>query len=183
MSPRATSSVIGVVLLIGIVVITGGVFGVFALDFWDDLNDPAPNVAESSGEFELEPDYPDNQIVRITHIAGEVVAVEEIEIIVRASGPDADLPKETRLIDLPASGSSLNSENIQGDLVEQGSGRDQVIDGDDGVVWSSGDTIQFRIKTGEADFREGESPAADELEVVIVHTPSDTIISEETFSP
>jgi len=53
----------------------------------------------------------------------------------------------------------------------------------DGInVWSAGQTITFRINTSTADFREGETPDADELEVVIVHTPSGSIISQNTFT-
>jgi len=71
-------------------------------------------------------------------------------------------------------------------LVGEGSGRDKIIDGNDGVVWSPGDTIQFRVNVGAADFREpplGNNPNADELEVNIIHTPSGTIISRNVFTP
>jgi hypothetical protein len=60
--------------------------------------------------------------------------------------------------------------------------RNKVIIADDGVnVWSAGDTIQFRINTGAADFSDGGN--ADTLEVTIVHTPSNSILSEHTFTP
>ena len=182
MADRGVSPVIGVILVVAVVVILAAIVSVFAFGFVSDINEPAPNVADT-GEFEVENEPSGDQTVRIRHSGGESVSVEELEIIVRASGPGDSLPKETRLVALPASGSSLNDKNIRGDLVFEGSGNDQVIDGDPGVTWSSGDTIQFQIKLTEADFREGGSPKADELEVIIIHTPSGAIISEQTFTP
>ena len=183
---RGVSSVIGVILMVAVVVILAAIVSVAAFGFVSDINEPAPNVADNGGFVIDSSGFFDAQLVQITHIAGDDVSVEEIEIVVRASGPGDSLPKETRLVALPASGSSLNDKNIRGDLVAQGSGNDQVIDGDPGVTWSSGDTIQFEIKLTEADFRDPPTNAdaeADELEVVIVHTPSGAIISQNTFTP
>ena len=53
----------------------------------------------------------------------------------------------------------------------------------DSNVWAAGDTVTFRINTGEADFRDGEDPEADKLEVTIIHTESNAILSENTFTP
>ena len=59
---------------------------------------------------------------------------------------------------------------------------DQIIVVDDSNIWSPSDTIQFRLNSGDegVDFSDGD---ADELEVVIVHKPSNAIISEHTFRP
>lgn len=65
---------------------------------------------------------------------------------------------------------------------EPDSTKNSVITSDGIDVWSAGQTITFRINTGTADFRKGETPDADEVEVVIVHTPSGTIISQNTFT-
>jgi flagellin-like protein len=188
---RGVSSVIGVILMVAVVVILAAIVSVAAFGFVSDINEPAPNVADTTGEFELETDaFQSNQIVRIIHRGGDSVAVEEIEIIVRASGPGVDT--EARLVDLPAEDWSIDSNNVQGDkdLIDSTSRspggskiQNQVIVSADSNVWSAGDTIQFRIKTGIADFRPGEDPDADELEVLIVHTPSNAIISEHTFTP
>ena len=120
------------------------------------------------------------------HVAGDSVPVEEIEIIVRASGPDVDT--EARLVDLPSDqfGNRIEDENIEAndDLIEQGFGSPSSgLLEDDPDQWSAGDTLSFAIGVGEADFREGESPEADTLEVIIVHTPSNSILSEHTFTP
>lgn len=177
--------------MVAIVVILAAVLSVIVLDFSEDLDDPAPNVEDTTGEFELKTEaFQSNQIVRITHIAGDNIPVEEMEIIVQVSGPDVNT--QVRLVDLPAEDWSIDSSNMQGDkdLIDSTSRtpsgakiQNQVIVSADSNVWSAGDTIQFRIKTGTADFREGEDPDADELEVIIVHAPSNTIISENTFRP
>lgn len=184
---RGVSSVISVILMVATVVILAATVSVFALDFGERINQPAPNVVDTTGEFVIdEPSAFNNQIVRITHRGGDSVAVEKIEIVVRASGPDVNT--KARLVNLPsASSSRLLNENINknDDLIDQGFGSAELIV-DDGVdSWSAGTTIEFRINTGEngADFREGESPDADELEVIIIHTPSNAIISENTFTP
>jgi hypothetical protein len=103
------------------------------------------------------------------------------------------------LVDLPGDGfftRSLDDSNIDGDddLISGGFQSARIIVVDDSNTWSAGDTIQFEINVGSdgfdegADFRdppdlENDDAEADKLEVIIVHTPSDTIISEHTFRP
>jgi FlaG/FlaF family flagellin (archaellin) len=171
-----------------VAIILAASIGAFGLGFGEETREPAPNVAETTGEF-----VPgaDEQVVRITHVAGDNVPIEEIEIIVRASGPGDDLPLEARLVDLPGDGffsNKIADSNIEGDdFIEQGSQSppDQIIVVEDSNVWGASDTIQFTIAV-DADFR---SPPmdfdneADTLEVVIVHTPSNAIIFEDTFTP
>jgi len=182
---RAVTPVISTILMVAIVVILAATISVFFLGIAEDINQPAPNVADTTGEFEA---GADQQFVRITHIAGESVSVENIEIIVRASGPGNGLPTEARLVNLPGDGfftGSLDDSNIEGndDLIGQGFQSTKIIVVDDSNTWSTGKTIQLQINTGTADFREGKSPEADEIEVIIVHTPSSAIISEHTFRP
>ena len=169
-----------------IVVILSATASVFFLGLAEGVNEPAPNVADTNGKFVVDdPDARDNQIVRITHIAGEGVAVEEIEIIVRATGPS--LGTTARLVDLPVDDTTVDSKNIEGntDLIDKGLAVQTIQEGDSNV-WSVGRTIEFRVSTGEADFRIDENntgPEADKLELIIVHTPSNAIISEHTFRP
>lgn len=179
--------------MVAVVVVLAATISVFVLGFTEDLDDPPPNVAQTSGEF-----VPgaDEQEVRVTHLAGDDVRVENIEIIVKASGPSLDAG--TRLVNLPSDGSDIDSDNVQGDsLVSEGFGDpgpadpNQVIVEDfpaDDNVWNVGETIQFEVNVVEADFREPPDrtgPAADELEVVIVYTngESSAILFEETFRP
>jgi FlaG/FlaF family flagellin (archaellin) len=178
--------------MVAIAVILTATISIFVLGFTEDLNDTAPVVGQTSGEF-----VPgaDEQEVLITHVAGDSVAVENMEIVVRATGPDVD--SETRLVNLPAEGSDIDSVNIEGDtgIISEGPGEsgpsdpNQVIIEDyptDDDLWAAGETIQFEINVGGADFRESPNgPVADELEVTIVYTDTDStaILFEDTFRP
>jgi FlaG/FlaF family flagellin (archaellin) len=184
--------------MVAIVVILAAVISIFAFGFAENFSEPAPTVGDTTGEF-----VPgaDEQIVRISHIAGDSVPVEEIEIIVRASGPGDDLPLEARLVNLPSDGyqTSIDSNDIQGDnFIDDsrglfGTDPDQIIIAEDSNTWSAGRTIEFGINVGGggdigADFRDppdlkNDDGEADTLEVVIVHTPSNSILSEHTFTP
>jgi FlaG/FlaF family flagellin (archaellin) len=163
--------------MVAIVVILAATISVIVLDFTEDLDDPAPNVADTTGEFVIDdPEWRDTQFVLITHRAGESVAVEDIEIVVRVdASDDDDFPKEARLVDFPDP-----DENDPDNIIDSG-------ESDIGFdTWRAGQTIEFRINTGTADFRIDENntgPEADELEVLIVHTPSNSILSEHTFNP
>jgi len=173
---KGVSSVISVILMVAIVVILAATSSVFILDFDERITEPAPNIADTTGEFVIEdPDVFANQFVRITHRGGDSVAVGTIEIIVRVdTSDDDDFPKEARLIGLP-------------DPDERG---DNLVDSNRINVgfetWAAGRTIEFRINTSEADFRVDKNntgPEADTLEVIIVHRPSNAIISEHAFTP
>ena len=193
---RAVSSVIATTLMVAIVVLLAAAISVSFLDVTEDLREPAPNVADTTGEFDVGADgFQSNQIVRITHLAGDSVDIKEIKIIVRASGPGSNLPKEARLVNLPSDGSDISEKNIDGQsgLIDKtsnpigGAGPPNLlITSQDSDVWSAGKTIQFRIPTGGADFRDppvDSDNEADTLEVVIVHTPSNSVLSEHTFTP
>ncbi|ELZ33239.1 type IV pilin [Halorubrum tebenquichense] len=185
---RAVTPVVSTILMVAIVIILAATVSVFFFYVADDINEPAPNVADTTGEFTVTPPGEragNKQIVRITHIAGEGVPLDEMEIIVRASGNNMD-DTQVRLVNLPPSDTTFDDESYEGneDLV---SGRG-VTDGvlfDDSSTWTAGQSIIFRIPvTDGADFREDPNgPDADELEVIIVHTPSNAIISENTFRP
>jgi FlaG/FlaF family flagellin (archaellin) len=179
--------------MVAIVVLLAATVSVFFFDVTEDINQPAPVVGQTSGEFEAGGDF-DQQIVRITHVAGDGVNVENIEIIVRASGPGDSLPAEARLVNLPSDGfqETIDDSNIRGDeLIDTSSGSfgrppPQIIIREDSNTWSAGKTINFRIKVSGADFRDsakGTDEEAEKLEVVIIHTPSNSILSEYTFSP
>lgn len=166
--------------MIAITVILAATISVLVLDVGEDIQNPGPNVAESSGEFIAGSDG-DKQVVRITHIAGDTVNVENIEIIVRA--PDCN--QQVRLVDLPGDGSfsyTLADENLDGDdFISQGSAADNQgpIYVDEDNQWTAGETISFRITVGECDFRE---PEVKQLEVSIIHIESNKILIEEKFS-
>lgn len=96
------------------VIVFAATTSVFLLGVTEDINESAPNVADTTGEFELETDaFQSNQAVRIAHVAGDAVFVDEMEIVVRASGPEVNT--KVRLIDLPARDWSIDSNRMQGD--------------------------------------------------------------------
>lgn len=175
---RGLSSVIGVILMVAVTVIIAAVAGVVALGFVADVQEPAPNVAETSGEF-VAGASSDKQIVKISHIGGDDVPVEDIEIIVEA--PDCDT--EARLVDLPTDGRtarSIDDADIRGDesLISEGYKTARIIVVEDSNVWSVGDTIEFRVATGGCDFRD---PNNERLEVTVVHLDSEAILFEDVF--
>lgn len=191
---RGASSVISVILMVAVVAILAATVSVFVFDFGERINQPAPNVADTTGEFVIDdPDPDNNQLVRITHLGGDSVAVEKIEVVIRVSGPDVDT--EARLINLPAERSDLDQVNIEGDasIIDKSFGKsgpshpNQVIVEDfptDNNIWNAGETIQFRVNTGAADFSKPPSyDNADKLKIIIIHTPSNAIISEHIFTP
>jgi FlaG/FlaF family flagellin (archaellin) len=176
--------------MVAVVVIISATVSTSVLGIGATLDEPAPNVAETTGAFE--PGASEQEVL-VTHVAGDNVRVENIEIVVRASGPGVDT--EARLVNLPAGTSDIDDVNIDGDdsIISEGFGEsgpsypNQVIIEDfpaDNNIWEAGETIQFEINVGGADFREPPSgPDADTLEVVVVHTPSGSTISEHTFTP
>ncbi len=181
---RAVTPVIAIILMVAVLFVLAAAISVSFFGVAEDINEPAPNVADTKGEFEIEGDWRGTQIVQITHVAGDNIAVGQVEIAVQASGPDVD--SEARLVNLPAESTTFDSENLEDsdNLIDDGNvNRNNIIIDDDSNVWAAGDTITFRINTGEADFRDGEDPEADKLEVTIIHTESNTILSENTFTP
>lgn len=186
---RGVTPVISTILIVAIVVVLAATVSVSFFAITEDINQPAPAVGDTTGVFEAGGDL-DQQVVQITQIAGKDISVEEIEIVVRASGPTLDT--EARLVDLPTDSyfsTAIDSSNIRGDdsiIDTRSSAPNKVIVPADSNTWGVSDTIQFRISVGGADFRDaaqGDSNEANTLEVIIVHTPSDAIISENTFTP
>lgn len=166
--------------MLAITVILAATISVVVLDVGEDIQNPGPTVAESSGEFIAGSDG-DEQVVRITHIAGDTVNVKNIEIIVRA--PDCN--KQVRLVDLPGDGFysyTLADENLDGDdFISQGFNADNQgpIYVDEDNQWTAGETISFRITVGECDF---QKPEVEQLEVSIIHIESNKILIEQKFS-
>ena len=94
---RAVTPVISTILVVAIVVILAATVSVAFLGITENLTEPAPIVGDTTGE--LIPGGGENeQVVQITHVAGDSIAVEEIEIIVRVSGSGSEFPKEARLV-------------------------------------------------------------------------------------
>jgi len=172
---RALTSALGNVLMVFTVILLAGSIYLFAAGIGDDLREPAPQLAETSGEF-IAGGERDQQIVQIEHIGGEEVALEDLEIIVEAP----DCGTEARLVELPSDGSSLSDSNIEGDsdLIDERSGTTSLAD--DGIeAFAVGETIEFRVNVEGCDFRESGNS---QLEVDIIHTESDAIVTSEQLT-
>lgn len=177
----AVSSVLAVILMVGVAVVIAVPVVVLGFGFVEDIPDSNPNVGRSTGEFVAGSSGTD-QVVRITHIAGDSIRVENIEILVFAR----DCNTQARLVDLPGDGYfsyTLSDDNIEGntDLISQGFDADNQgpIYVEEDPVWDPGETISFRVAVSGCDFRLAENS---ELEVLIVHTDTGSVLIEETFS-
>jgi flagellin-like protein len=172
-SRRGVSSVVGVILVVALVVILAGVVGTYGLGFVEDLRNPAPNVAESEGELLSDAeDWRDAQIVRLEHVAGDSVRVTDIEIVVEATA----CSKRSRIVNLPTN--TLYSDNFEGDDIFSGkSPYEGELRKDADGTWTAGETIRFRLASGECEIDPGET-----LTIRIVHVPSNSIIVETTLT-
>ncbi|WP_158855471.1 type IV pilin [Halorhabdus sp. CUG00001] len=174
-SSRAATPVVGNILLVAIVVVLAATASTFALGVAEDGAQPGPIVGQSSGE--LVSDQPtgtrDDQIVRLTHVAGDDLTVSELEIVVDAT--DA-CGKRSRIVNLPTN--TLGSTNYDGDNIfdyysPDGGELDTSADG----TWSAGETATFRIKSGGCQLNSGET-----ITVRVVHTPTNAVVIERTLS-
>jgi flagellin-like protein len=177
---RAVSPLISNVLLVAIVVVLGATMSVLALGVTDERNRPGPVIGESSGELVGDEAGSDDQIVRITHVAGDPVEVSEMEIVVRACG------KTTRIVNLPAPTNRTRSTptyfpfdegNFQGNqnLLSQGTVGQSwdagVLHEDTNDTFTSGLSFEFRITNGACSL-----DAGDEVAVQVVHRPTNTVM-------
>jgi flagellin-like protein len=184
-SDRAVAPVIGHILLVAVVVIIATTVAVFGFGFVDDMPQPAPNVADSSGEF-VPQDGNDGGIVRIEHLGGDEVPVKEMEIVVKAEcGSET---KQGRIVNLPAGdGNNIDDDQIEGDnIIDQSYLKtiDNSVEGVDGggallhnKQYSVGESIIFRIPDSKCSLTSGASVTVD-----VVHTPSQSVIISEELT-
>jgi flagellin-like protein len=182
---RAVSPVISTVLLVAVVVILVATMSTFTLLFTEEVNDPAPVIGQSSGEF-VGGTGDGDQIIRITHLAGESVPVSEMEIVVDA--PQCN-PETARIVDLPLElyqgytdhveyGSALVDTRPPGFQNETDFG---VLDADRKNTFDAGSYFEFRINAGEC--RNGNGfENGDTVTVRVVHTPTDAVVIEEELT-
>lgn len=188
---RAVAPVVSTILMVAIAVILGAVIATFVLDIGEDVEDPSPTISKSSGEFRSGTGL-DQQIIRITHVAGDPVDVSELEVVVDPR--DADGCETTgRLVDLPSTtvffgSNSFGDENLAKDDAND-SPISKTADSDLGVlhatnenVFEAGSYMEFRIVSDTS--RGGcEIQPDDEVRVDIVHVPTNAVIATEHISP
>ena len=180
---RAVSAVISVILLAAVTVVLAAVLSVATLDLAERLDDTAPVIGQSEGEFAAQNGF-DGGIVRITHVAGAVVRVSEIEVAVSAECSGDGTDKHGRLVNLPAkSGDRPQDDNIEGDDIfdeSTGSLTERGADDTGALVtdeFRPGDVIVFRIADGDCDLRSGDT-----VTVRVVHTPSNAVIIRQQLT-
>jgi FlaG/FlaF family flagellin (archaellin) len=171
------SPVVSTVLLVAVVVILASTVSVVTFGLTSQVDEPAPVVAQSSGQLVRDVSGGADQIVNVTHEAGDTIQVEHIEVAVDAS--DA-CGKRGRLVDLPdeavgrPSPDQIEGDDIFDDYSPDGGALDPTT-GD--TEFSAGDTIRFRLTSGECPLAEG-----DRITVRIVHLPSGAVVIEKTLT-
>lgn len=177
---RAVTPVVGVVILVALTVVLAAMVSAAALAYADELADPAPTVARSSGEYDRYATgggrYTE-QVVRITHEAGDTLTVANLELVVDACG------RTGRLVNLPVDGDDPRpaTRYVRGEDVFDNSygaieGPIGTGDVDDDGEWSAGETTQFRLATGECALESGDS-----ITVRVVHTPTGSVLIAESI--
>lgn len=172
-SDRAVSPVISVILMVAVTVILAAVIATFVLGLGEDVQDPGPNVGQTSGELESNAGGNNNGVVRIWHEAGAVVDTADMEVVVDAT--DA-CDKRGRLVNLPVDETNgIESTNVDGaDIFDQRPMGLHPLDSHGALErakFLAGDRIQFRIPSGKCSISEN-----DEVVVRIVHTPTNAVI-------
>ncbi|WP_267161509.1 type IV pilin N-terminal domain-containing protein [Halovenus salina] len=187
---------ISTILLVATVVIIAATISVFVLGFGENVQEPGPVVGQSTAE--LEPvNGSSGGIITVTHVAGDQVEVENMEVIVDAS--DA-CGKRTRVVNLPASfsgqyypGNQLDESNFEGNenLLAEGflpqfnqekwDARLLMDTANDPTTientFSAGNSFQLRIAKGGCNL-----DAADKVSISVVHTQSNSIILDKELT-
>lgn len=189
---RAVAPVISTILLVAIAVILAATISVLVLDFGEEIQDPAPKIGQSSGEF-VKQDGFEGGIIRIEHIAGDSVPVEEIEVAVDAT----DACGETaRVQNLPA----FNNDTPYSNPDAFSFGDDNLVRGSNSIIskgstplfqkWDAGvlhkDTDNTFDAGSEFEFRIGKGACqlnnGDKITVRVVHVPSNAVIIKQELT-
>ncbi|WP_158599152.1 type IV pilin [Methanohalophilus sp. RSK] len=178
---KAISPVVGIMLMIAITIVLGVTLIFFATAF--EMQEPAPFVAHSSGELVRKGGadvQKTDQRVYLYHEGGDPIDVSDIEIVVSFDKND----KVGTLHNFPIEGDDPNptSEYVSGDDVFDNShnsieGSIGTGDVDDDGMWSTGEYVMFRISNTAVSLNSG-----DIVYVKIIHTPTNTVIMEETLT-
>lgn len=185
---RGVSPVISVILMAAVVVVLAATISVFVLGFGEQIQDPSPSVAQSSGEF-VEQNGTSGAIVRIQHLAGDPVSVDNLEIAVDAT--DA-CGKRARIVNLPGPEPPRTATTptyfpfddnnfVRGaeSFISEGTVEQQwnagVLHKETSSRFDAGSFFEFRIISTKCAVTQGE-----QITVRVIHLPSDaTIIKQE----
>lgn len=177
---RAVTSVVSTVLLVAVVVVLAATISVYTLGATEEIRSPPPAVSDSSAEYLTGSLSCDDDIVKLTHRAGDPVDLSETRTIVRL--PDSDR-KEATITGFPTDGSTLDnqtdvddphnilSDNCVGGEADGGSGGSG--------RWAVGDSFSFKLNSGGGT---GDINAGDTIEVIVVHDPSDAVVVRHSIA-
>jgi len=182
---RGVTPVVGTIFAVAIVVILASIAGAYFIGLTDMINEPAPVVAQSTGELSPNVDedgnaLPDGGIVRIEHLGGDSIDAANIEVIVDTGD---SCGQSGRIINLPSDFTGFAAVEGYGD--ENFEENPSIFSKSDypktwspGVLhesnsntFSSGSQFEFRINKGDCELQRN-----DKITVRIVHLPSDASI-------
>ena len=161
---RGVSPVIGVILMVAITVILAAVIGTFVLGLGDNLQQ-APQAqinAEDASDGSPVTGGSSADVLDIKHRGGDSLNTQDIEIRVETPGGNSD--------------ALLDNADVTATVNVDGGNGTADIDSDPGTI-SVGDTVTVTVTDGGSgtDF-------AGEWEVTIVHTPSESILFDQTVT-
>jgi FlaG/FlaF family flagellin (archaellin) len=167
---RASTAVVGVVLLVGLTVSLSAVVLGTATTFGQTVG-PAPEVSHSTATFETGPSVGcGDNVVRIVHEGGDAVSPEHIAILVRLPAREAN----ARLRALPVSGTQLRDEHVVDD--DHNVVYDNCVGGvvaDGGEPWVAGRALAFELNAGGGTISPGDT-----IDVTVVHEPTGASVVE-----
>lgn len=172
---RATTAVVGVVLLVGLTValfaVVGGTVG--GVDLASIA--PAPSVSHSTATFETGPSAGCGEnVVRIVHEGGDPIAPAAIALVVNLPARDAS----ARIRGVPVAGTQLQDRHLVDD--DHNLVYDNCVGGvlaDGGRRWVAGTAIAVQLNAGGGTIQPG-----DPIEVTVVHEPTGSVVVETTLS-
>jgi len=171
---RALSSVVGVLVVVGLVATLAGSVWVAVSGF--DSDRTVPTVDAQAGEFVAGcPGCgPEDQVLRLEHRGGDPVDVERIEVAITFE----DRPIDSRLVGLPVENPGCN--DLQpGDYedadIYDGSctGVRGALSGGDGT-WASGEVLAVRLAKTDVLVRPGDA-----VTVTVVDSETEAVVVEK----
>ncbi|QSG10571.1 Pilin/Flagellin, FlaG/FlaF family [Halapricum desulfuricans] len=183
---RAVAPVVSTILLVAIAVILAATVSMFVFDFGEEVEETAPVVGQSSGDFDAFDSGSDEQIVTVRHVAGDDIPVEEMEVAVSATCTDGT--KRGRLVDLPVDGQyghAIGDNNIEGaDIFSQKPeyfAESWDLGTLNGESFTAGDKIEFRIKKSD-DSVGCTVPQDGTVTVRVIHIPTNAVVIEQELT-
>ncbi|APX98744.1 type IV pilin [Natronorubrum daqingense] len=169
---RAVSPVIGVVLMVAVTVILAAVIAAMVMGMGDDLGDDntptvGTDMSANSDWDEEESEW--EEFAYISHQSGDSIDGEDLDVVIRDENG--------------AALTTLSGEAQDNEVGDNEFGINATLNGDDftGEEFGGGSTITVETEGGE------ESDAAfydiDEVEVQLIHTPSDGTVGTHTHEP